>query len=70
MSANARQCPRCGKPDSAPWTPFCSGRCKSMDLGAWLTEVYRVRTDPDDGEEHRGSEETPQRASQDDENVN
>lgn len=39
-------CPTCGKP--VPWTPdnawrpFCSNRCKMIDLGAWATERYRV----------------------------
>ena len=39
-------CPTCGKP--APWTPenrfrpFCSERCKQIDLGAWANEEYRV----------------------------
>jgi endogenous inhibitor of DNA gyrase (YacG/DUF329 family) len=27
------------------WRPFCSQRCKMIDLGAWATERYRV---PDD----------------------
>ena len=39
-------CPTCGKsvswtPESA-WRPFCSDRCKLIDLGAWATEKYRV----------------------------
>lgn len=39
-------CPSCGKPvpwrpDSA-WRPFCSKRCKLIDLGAWASERYRV----------------------------
>jgi len=39
-------CPACGKgvewtPASA-WRPFCSERCKLIDLGAWATERYRV----------------------------
>lgn len=39
-------CPNCGKsvewvPVSA-WRPFCSERCKLIDLGAWATERYRV----------------------------
>jgi len=49
-------CPRCGK--SVEWTPanayrpFCSERCKLIDLGAWATEQYRVpiaedKDDPD-----------------------
>ena len=39
-------CPTCGK--SVPWTPentwrpFCSERCKIVDLGAWASEKYRV----------------------------
>jgi uncharacterized protein len=39
-------CPNCGK--SVEWTsqnafrPFCSERCKLIDLGAWATEKYRV----------------------------
>jgi endogenous inhibitor of DNA gyrase (YacG/DUF329 family) len=39
-------CPRCGtlaefSPDN-PWRPFCSERCKLIDLGAWASESYRV----------------------------
>ena len=39
-------CPSCGKPvvwnDLSRWRPFCSERCKSLDLGAWAAERYRV----------------------------
>jgi endogenous inhibitor of DNA gyrase (YacG/DUF329 family) len=52
----AARCPQCGKaadltPDN-PFRPFCSERCKLIDLGAWAAESYRVpvaedRTDPD-----------------------
>jgi endogenous inhibitor of DNA gyrase (YacG/DUF329 family) len=54
--ANPRlvRCPACGG-DSiyAPtnrWRPFCSERCKNMDLGAWASESFRVpdETPPDD----------------------
>jgi endogenous inhibitor of DNA gyrase (YacG/DUF329 family) len=24
------------------WKPFCSERCKMIDLGQWATETYRV----------------------------
>jgi endogenous inhibitor of DNA gyrase (YacG/DUF329 family) len=39
-------CPRCGKqvawvPQNA-FRPFCSERCKMVDLGAWAAEEYRV----------------------------
>ncbi len=42
-------CPVCGKP--SPWSPenrfrpFCSERCKQIDLGAWAAEEYRVGGD-------------------------
>ena len=39
-------CPRCGKPvhwsAESPFRPFCSERCKMIDLGAWASEEYRV----------------------------
>jgi len=39
-------CPRCGKKASFtphnPWRPFCSERCKTIDLGAWAEARYRV----------------------------
>jgi len=50
-------CPRCGI--SVEWTPanayrpFCSERCKMIDLGQWATESYRIPTpeaEPDQSE--------------------
>lgn len=39
-------CPQCGAAvpwDTASrWRPFCSERCKLIDLGAWAAERYRV----------------------------
>ena len=40
-----RACPVCGKPTAAPFAPFCSARCKQVDLGRWLSGTYRVETD-------------------------
>ena len=25
-----------------PWRPFCSARCRNVDLGAWASEQFRV----------------------------
>jgi hypothetical protein len=40
-SGRIAACPQCGKStrlDSQnPWRPFCSERCKLMDLGAWFS---------------------------------
>ncbi len=39
------QCPICRKPtdsDSNSDFPFCSERCKLLDLGAWASEKYVI----------------------------
>ena len=38
------KCPICKKPVAFgdPYMPFCSERCKLIDLGQWATEKYRV----------------------------
>jgi tRNA threonylcarbamoyladenosine biosynthesis protein TsaE len=43
-AVEARPCPACGKavPPGAVTAPFCSGRCRMADLGAWFSEGYRV----------------------------
>jgi endogenous inhibitor of DNA gyrase (YacG/DUF329 family) len=41
-------CPICGKPTVAELRPFCSRRCADVDLGRWLTGVYRVPSARDD----------------------
>jgi uncharacterized protein len=39
-------CPRCGKSvvwgPASPWRPFCSERCRLIDLGDWLDENHRI----------------------------
>lgn len=43
-------CPACRK--SVKWTPanafrpFCSERCRLIDLGAWADESHRIPGDP------------------------
>jgi uncharacterized protein len=32
----------------SPFRPFCSERCKMVDLGAWASEEYRVAVKDDD----------------------
>ena len=37
-----------------PWRPFCSERCKLIDLGKWALEDYRIpgeRTEKEAGPE-------------------
>ena len=46
MKTRVVNCPQCSKPvawDTAnKFRPFCSERCRVIDLGAWATESYRV----------------------------
>lgn len=45
MSAGPPKCPACGQPSQRRWRPFCSARCKQLDLGRWLSENYRIAGD-------------------------
>jgi endogenous inhibitor of DNA gyrase (YacG/DUF329 family) len=41
------KCPTCsktlqGQPEELPFRPFCSERCRSIDLGNWLDAAYRI----------------------------
>jgi uncharacterized protein len=43
------KCPSCGGPlgesaESAQFRPFCSQRCRTIDLGKWLDGGYRVES--------------------------
>ena len=44
------QCPTCKKPvewsEKNPWRPFCSERCKLIDLGAWANDEYLIEGEP------------------------
>ncbi|HMK43425.1 MAG TPA: DNA gyrase inhibitor YacG [Dissulfurispiraceae bacterium] len=50
-------CPHCKSPttwEENPWRPFCSERCRMIDLGKWVQEEYRV---PQSDEPHTLSED-------------
>lgn len=44
------RCPTCGGDSvfapSNSWRPFCSQRCRQIDLGAWASESFRVEAAP------------------------
>tara|TARA_R110002126_G_scaffold291282_1_gene451515 strand:- start:946 stop:1152 length:207 start_codon:yes stop_codon:yes gene_type:complete len=53
-------CPECSKPSDRESHPFCSERCRNLDLGRWLNGSYAIpvseseeNQDPDDDENHR-----------------
>jgi len=56
-------CPQCGKPVlwtlESKWRPFCSERCKMIDLGEWAAESYRIPgAEPPVGEEDGDANDT------------
>lgn len=44
------KCPSCGKrlewSEASPWRPFCSERCRLIDLGAWLDGSRAIPGEP------------------------
>lgn len=42
------KCPVCRKevPLDSPEMPFCSERCRLIDLGRWASEEYRIPGEP------------------------
>jgi endogenous inhibitor of DNA gyrase (YacG/DUF329 family) len=51
--AKEKPCPICGKPASEASRPFCSERCRDVDLNRWLSGSYVVpgREEADEDEE-------------------
>ena len=45
-SKRTAPCPRCGQRAALDagnaWPPFCSERCKMIDLGKWASEQYAI----------------------------
>lgn len=43
-------CPTCRQAalyaPANPWRPFCSQRCRQVDLGAWANEEFRLPAQP------------------------
>lgn len=44
----SRPCPICKKPRTDAFAPFCSARCRDIDLGRWFGEGYAVPGPPAD----------------------
>ena len=47
----SRACPICGKPSQQATLPFCSKRCRDVDLNRWLSGSYVIPGKPDAGED-------------------
>lgn len=48
-------CPTCRRDavyaPANPWRPFCSERCRRIDLGAWASEQFRVESPLEHGDD-------------------
>jgi uncharacterized protein len=66
MTRSRIQCPTCRREldwESAPFRPFCSERCRLVDLGAWLTEQRGIPGDAPAASATEGDESPPDGAS-------
>ncbi|KQZ79064.1 zinc-binding protein [Mesorhizobium sp. Root157] len=54
-----RPCPECGRPSARDTYPFCSKRCKDVDLGRWLKGAYVIPARDDEEEAEDGPPPTP-----------
>lgn len=50
-----RPCPECGKPSARDSYPFCSPRCRSVDLNRWLSDAYIIPGKPVDDSDQEES---------------
>lgn len=57
------RCPICGKEAVEKTRPFCSARCKNVDLSRWLSGRYVIPGAPDDDDE---AERPPRQPREDD----
>ncbi len=46
-----KPCPVCGKPAEQKFLPFCSSRCRDVDLNRWFSGRYIVSGRDDDTED-------------------
>ena len=51
-AGSGKRCPECGKPAENPKTlPFCSPRCRDVDLNRWLSGRYVIPGRENEGED-------------------
>lgn len=59
------RCPQCSKPSliapANPWRPFCSERCKLIDLGDWMNGRFVIPVEPSADSDDYEPEELPPR---------
>jgi endogenous inhibitor of DNA gyrase (YacG/DUF329 family) len=58
-----RPCPECGRPSTRESYPFCSERCRNLDLSRWLSGSYAIPVSED--ETKADDDEAPPRRDRD-----
>ncbi|MEZ5831486.1 MAG: DNA gyrase inhibitor YacG [Dongiaceae bacterium] len=60
MASGKNDCPICGKPTDQKFKPFCSARCRQVDLNRWLSGTYRIpgAERPGSGEDSKNQSES------------
>ena len=70
MSPPRVKCPTCGREiewsPASPYRPFCSERCRLIDLGAWLSEKRAIPGDPVPGDSGAPGDDEPPDSSRKD----
>jgi uncharacterized protein len=65
MMSRKIKCPTCRKEtvwENNPYRPFCSDRCRVIDLGGWAQERYRIPAEePEIGSDDGEDQETRKR---------
>jgi uncharacterized protein len=50
------KCPTCRRQvewsDASPYRPFCSDRCRLIDMGAWLSEQHKIPDQSPQADDH------------------
>lgn len=61
-TADSGRCPICRAPTEKDYRPFCSGRCRDVDLLRWLRGAYAIPGGQADADED-GEDASVKRAS-------
>ena len=62
MSPPIVKCPTCRREidwSSSEFRPFCSDRCRLIDLGAWLSETHAIPGDAPENEDSGPADSEP-----------
>jgi endogenous inhibitor of DNA gyrase (YacG/DUF329 family) len=55
------KCPICSRPTVARYRPFCSRRCRAVDLNRWLTGSYAIPAVEEDEPDEESTAPPPEK---------